>query len=234
MFHLIPVSGKDLREGQGWHFLWRCNMDNSAKPTRRTVQLYILPVITVCPRNCVLRHEGHKMILIIHRSVFLGRPQRRRRRKNILNMDAKNARQNKQTASSCGESLELKQRRLICVEANVTHLVFLVPLSFFNSRPPCSHCHLLSPYMWLPTPDFKRCLASSLTDCLICSLIVSEMQQRFRGSLLWGWMWISLPVRQAREVEKEAGLFHAQQEGRVEKQRIGGREVKSFTKELPF
>lgn len=65
---------------------------------------------------------------------------------------------NKQTASSCGESLELKQQRLIRVEANIMHLVFLIRLSFLTLvlraviviffPPICDSQHLTSNAAW--------------------------------------------------------------------------------------
>lgn len=58
-----------------------------------------------------------------------------------------------------------------------------------------------SPIYVTPNTLLHPCLASPLTDCLICSLMLSEMQQPFRGSLLWGWTCISLPDRGRKEAK---------------------------------
>lgn len=57
-------------------------MDTVVKMTRHTVELYtVFPIdysLSHSPVNSALKHVGHKMIMIIHHSVFLALARRKK------------------------------------------------------------------------------------------------------------------------------------------------------------
>lgn len=179
-------------------------MDTVVKMTRHTVELYtVFPIdysLSHSPVNSALKHVGHKMIMIIHHSVFLALA---RRKKAYIYIKRK-MRGSQQTASLWGESLELYYQISTATThpCGSKHAVLLCTASLLPYNP-ILRAHIViffSPiYSMNPNTWLHPRLASSLTDCLICSLMLSEMRQPFCGSLLWGWMRVSLPVRQEKE-----------------------------------
>lgn len=94
----------------------------------------------------------------------------------------------------------LQQQLLNHVEANMLHC-------FFSScASPSLPLPALPPCMWLPTLYFTPARPAPPYDCLICSLMLSEMQQTLSGSLLWGWMCTSLPDRKAKMWSRERNM----------------------------
>lgn len=92
-----------------------------------------------------------------------------------------------------------------------------------------------------PNTLLHPCLVSPFTDCLICPLMLSEMQQPFCGSLLWGWTWISMPDRRRNKAKmgKRERALSCPTGGKVWEMdgtwgQRKGREVMILTEELPF
>lgn len=139
------------------------------------------------------------MVMIMQRSVFLVLAREKKTQRG--EKDARPA--NKQ--HHCEENLwsfitRLQQQQLNHVKANKLH-------RFFSSASLSPPIHILpaplviffSPICVTPNTLPHPCFASPLTDCLICSLMLSGMQQPFCGSLLWCWTCISLPDRRRKQ-----------------------------------
>lgn len=140
-----------------------------------------------------------------------------------------------QTASLWGESLELYYE----ISTATTHpcgskhavlfCFFHICLSFtIYPHPPCCHCHLLLSHIQYDSQHLTSPLLGQLSDWLPYLLfnVVGNA-----AALLWVTalrLDASLAACQAGErrpkweEEKEMGLFHAQQEGRIERQRERG------------
>lgn len=180
--HLTPVSEREQKKTGNF-------FRDEGYPLWGRQRLAVWKIlITVAPvtSDTTLKYVGHQMIMITQCGEFLDLARGRSWETD-----------NKLTASLWRESQELYYQTSTAATqpcgskhaAQVFVILLALLVIFFPT------------ICVVPETLFHPCLASPMTDCLICSLMFSRMQQPYCGSLVSSWTCISLPDRRRKKVK---------------------------------